>query len=169
MQRRLTSGLAAVLLTTSMALPLASQEITVTPKSRNAQTFVAEVSHALDRELDRIYISPRQNVRGIAQVRFQIDEEGHPVNASLFHRSGGSDVGRVALRAVRGLGAVGQLPSGHPADQIVQANIIFADSTHDLARLKTRLARIEATRMQQVAHSNSRPVLALTISASSRF
>ncbi|MCZ8369636.1 MAG: energy transducer TonB [Porphyrobacter sp.] len=169
MQSKLASGIAAVLLATGIALPLASQEITVTPKSRNAQAFVADVSHALDRELDRIYISPRQNVRGIAQVRFQIDKEGYPVNASLFHRSGGGDVGRIALKAVRGLGDVGQLPSGLPTDQIVQANIIFADSTHDLARLKTQLARIEATRMQQVVHSNSRPVLALTISASSRF
>jgi len=169
MQRILSSGIVAVLLGAGITLPLASQEITVTPGSRDAQAFVTEVSHALDRQLDRIYVSPRQSASGIAQIRFQIDAEGRPVNANLFRRSGDSVVDRVAMRAVQRLGDIGQLPAGYPDDQIVQANIILARSQSDLRQLQKRLHKIEAARVQQVARTNARPVLALTISVNSRF
>lgn len=168
MQRRLFAGMAALVLCTSITVPLASQDITVKPGPRDHQTFVTKVAKDLDRELDRIYLSPRYHPNGIAQVRFQIDDQGRAAGISMYRRSGDRIVDQAAMTAVRHLDDLGPLPAGYPDDQLVQVNIIIAASQPELGRLTRQLEKIEAARMRQAVRSGTRPVLALTVAGSSR-
>ena len=167
MQRRLIAIMAALVLSTALAVPLASQDITVTPGPRGEQAFVAKVSSDLNRELGHVYLSPRDHASGLAMVHFRIGAQGRVTDVKLHHRSGDFTVNRVALAAVRRLDNLGAVPVGYPDDQIMQANIILATSERDLNRLNRQLDKLEAARINQAARSGGHPVLAFTVKAHS--
>ncbi|QIG54020.1 energy transducer TonB [Altererythrobacter sp. BO-6] len=167
MNRTFVSGVALALAGALFPAPLVSQDITVKPGASSTESFVAEVSQELDQELGRIALPAHYFRGGLAQVRFQVDEQGQAENVTLYHRSGDRIVDRAALTAVARLDSIGALPAGYPDDQVIQANIIVAQSEGQLGKLKRQLAQREAARIAEAAHSQSAPVLALTIAANS--
>jgi hypothetical protein len=142
-----------------IAVPLASQEIVVSPRSDAA--FVKEVSQALDAQLDRVRFSPRSSSTGIAKVRFVADEYGRPAKISLYERSGSSDLDRAAKRAVSGLTNLSPLEYGAHDDRVIQANIVVASSEAQMERLMRKLQRDEAARIASAR--SERAVLAMTV------
>lgn len=142
-----------------LAVPLASQEIVVSPRS--GPTFVAEVSKDLDRQLDRVRINPLRNATGISKVRFQAGPDGKAANVKTYKGSGSTELDRVARKAVTQLTSLSPMPYGSERGQVIQANIIVASSEHQLDRLTRQLAREEAARIAR--GPEERKVLALTL------
>ena len=104
MKTLLTSFTAATLAITSFAAFAQTPEIVVQPE-RVSPNVVAEVSADLDRTLDRtlkFYDYSSAN-GGIVQVTFATDENGEPVNADFYRKSGSASLDRIAMRSVRKL------------------------------------------------------------------
>lgn len=152
-------AISAAVTATVMAVPLASQEIVVSPRSDT--TFVADVSQDLNAQLSRIRFDPREEANGIAKVRFQVGEDGRAANIEMYQRSGHTQVDRAAQRAVRGLSSLSPLPFGSEDGQVIQANIIVASSQPQMDRLTRKLVREETARI--ASSPRERAVLALTL------
>jgi len=153
-------AISAAVTATVLAVPLASQEIVVSPRSD--ATFVADVSQDLNEQLRHVrFFDPRADATGIAKVRFQAGEDGRATNVELYQGSGRSQVDRVAEQAVRRLSSLSPMPFGSEEGQIIQANIIVASSQPQLDRLTRRLAREETARI--ASSPRERAVLALTL------
>lgn len=154
--------LASALAVSALAVPVQSQEIVVTSE-RSVDKFVEEVSSDLTRKLGRAYISPRTNPSGFAIVRFECGANGKPENITLYRGSRDREVNRIAQRAVGRLGSLHPLPGDLRDGQLLQANIVIANSEDGYARLAEQLRRSEEARMASAP--GSRPVLAFTAGA----
>ena len=131
-----------------LAEPLSSQSIVVTPEvSREA--FVERVSQDLDKQLERAARLNEPHGNGIAIVRFTRDAEGGADDVRIYRASGKFGIDRIAMRAVNRLDSLDRVPAGTPRNQVYQANIIFARSKQELARLAGQLAAEEAARLAQ--------------------
>ena len=149
----------AALAVTAIAVPLASQEIVVSPRSDT--TFVTEVSRDLDEQLNRIRLAPHWDASGISKVRFQAGPDGKAVHVKTYEGSGNGALDRVARKAVSRLTSLNPMPYGSEQGQVIQANIIVASTHSQLERLSRRLAREEAARIAR--SPDERKVLALTL------
>lgn len=149
----------AAIAASALAVPLASQEIVVSPRSE--QTFVTEVSKDLDKQLNYIRFDPRSGNSGLTKVRFRADSDGKATSIKTYKGSGNTEIDRVARKAVSRLTSLSPMPYGSGRQQVIQANIIVASSDRDLDRLSRRLAREEAARMAQGPEEQQ--VLALTL------
>ncbi|NNC58899.1 MAG: hypothetical protein HKO05_02770 [Erythrobacter sp.] len=145
MKTLLTSFTAATLAITSFAALAQTPEIVVQPE-RVAPTVVAEVSADLDRNLDRtlkFYDYSSAN-GGIVQVTFATDENGEPVDADFYRKSGSAALDRVAMRSVRKLDPIDGLRG---RNQKFLANIIVANSDYEMRELEAELAQSERARI----------------------
>lgn len=142
-----TISLALALSASAASAPLSSQNIVVTPVPSHEE-FVETVTRDLNDQLtSAARLSGDLSGKGITIVRFRRDSEGKPDDVSLIRRSGRSSLDHIALRAVRRLRSLDMVPSGVEDDQIFQANIIFAESKGQLARLSEKLAKEENARL----------------------
>ncbi|MHA6332255.1 energy transducer TonB [Qipengyuania sp. CAU 1752] len=145
MKTLLTSFTAATLAITSFAAFAQTPEILVQPE-RVSPNVVAEVSADLDRTLDRtlkFYDYSSAN-GGIVQVTFATDENGEPVNADFYRKSGSASLDRIAMRSVRKLEPInGQ----RGRNQRFLANIIVATSNVEMRELEAELAQSERARI----------------------
>ncbi|WP_324828617.1 TonB family protein [Qipengyuania zhejiangensis] len=154
-------ALSAAATASIIAVPLASQEIVVSP--RGTTTFVQEVSNDLNQQLERIPMGPRFDSHGIVKIRFRSSEDGRPVDISTYQSSGRNQLDAAARRAVRGLTSLAPLPRGANGANVIQANIIVAQSERQMENYTRRLAREEAARI--ASSPEERAVLALTLGA----
>ena len=151
------SFFAAAMGTALVAVPLSAEQIVV---SRDTEaTFVQEVSRDLDARLQQTNLPVRSSSTGIVKVRFRPGEDGRPMAVSTYQSSGSQALDRVAKRAVAGLSDLTRFPEGMNSSQVVQANIIFANSEAHQQRLARKLAKQEAIRMAQ--SDQERAVLAV--------
>lgn len=157
MQTLFKASLAAALSMAAIAPALAGDEpITVLSQAAYAQ-WQDEVTQSLDRRLVSVERANRATpVAGIVQLRFTLDENGQPQGFQTLTSSGDRATDRVAIGAVRGLTQLGDAPVAGAADKTFQANIIFAKSQAQHARLSQKLAKIESARL---ARSDSAGVI----------
>ena len=146
MNKVLTLALATACSALMLAEPLSSQPITVTPEVSH-QAFIEKVSEDLDRQLERASRFNEPYGNGITIVRFTRDAQGDPENVRLYRKSGKHGLDRVAERAVKGLGSLDRVPAGATDDQVYQANIIFATTERNQARLTEQLIAEETARL----------------------
>ena len=130
--------------------------------SESHVTFVNSVAKSLDRELNRLSLPMQQRfgMSGYARVRFVTGDDGTARNVELYDRRGGSWVETAALRAV---GRMKNLSAAPVPGQLVQANIIFANSDAQADGIERKLQEAEAIRIAS-ARADDPPVLALNFS-----
>lgn len=151
MNKLFALSLATAISVSVLAIPLSSKEapssIVVMPVP-SQEVFVERVSEDLERQLNR-NTGIRNDVsgEGIAIVRFVRDTEGSPAEIRMMRRTGNSGLDRLAIQAVRRLSTLEAVPEGVGPGQIFQANIVFANTDHDFAKLSDQLAREEAARI----------------------
>ena len=156
MNKVFTLALATACSALMLAEPVSSQSIVVTPEVSH-QTFVEKVSEDLDRQLERAARWNEPYGNGIAIVRFTRDAQGEPDDVQIYRKSGKYGLDRIAVRAVKGLETLDRVPAGTMDDQVYQANIIFATTDRNHARLADQLGAEEAARLAQ---GNDRNVFA---------
>ena len=127
--------------------PAIGQElvVTVTPPSE-LEIWSKTVTRDLDRRLTRARISDAQ---GIVQLRFMLDEKGHPENIMLYRSSGDRRTDRAAMNAVRGLKGLEEAPVLNVYNQTFQANIVFATDQRGLEQFMEELRLSEIGRLAQ--------------------
>ena len=135
-----THALALVLTATTFGVlssPAVGQElvVTVTPLTE-MEVWSKTVTRNLDRRLARPEIG---NASGIVQLRFTLDEKGHPENILLFRSSGNHRTDRAAMNAVRGLNRLNEAPVRNVYEQTFQANIVFATDQRGLEQFMEEL------------------------------
>lgn len=139
--------MAAAVLAIAPAAPssLAAQDILVAPQSRAA--YVERVGDTLQTQIDRFPFETWNARSGIAQVRFEVGEDGR-AQAVRTHRTSGDHALDKAARIIASrLEDLAPLPRGSMAGQTIQANIVLASDRHKRDRLLARLAREEASRI----------------------
>lgn len=160
MNKLLISTLAAAASAVVLAQPVLSQtdNIVVTSGSIDEAAFVAKVSQDLDRQLRSASFFDDHAGEGITSVRFTRDENGEPADVTLHRASGTRSLDRIAMRAVSRLRSLDVVPRTVGADQVYQANIIFAGTESSYRKLNNRLAAEETARI--AAGTDKVPVLA---------
>lgn len=162
-----TISLAAASAAIALAAPAAAQQeestIFVQPSSAEAE-YVAHVADQLDRRLARTSFPITQQPAGVVRVRFTTNAEGDPENLTLIGDSGSNLLDRAALRAVRRLSDVSP-DFADGADRQIQANIVFANSDRQAARMAAQLHEEEAMRIAAARARGEAPVIALTLGA----
>ncbi|MFA6031510.1 MAG: TonB family protein [Myxococcota bacterium] len=157
MNKLAITALSAAATALVLAVPVASQEIVVSLRSNSS--YVAEVSKDLDARLAGLYFDPHWDVHGIAKVRFQVGPDGRAINVVTYEGSGNGRLDAAARHVVHRLTSLAPMPVGIGSAQVIQANIIVADSQWQMARLTRKLARDEAARI--ASSPRERAVLAL--------
>ncbi|MFL0354910.1 energy transducer TonB [Erythrobacter sp. GH1-10] len=108
----------------------------------------AETTQDLSRYLRGGPVSSRARPNNaIVQVSFSVDEEGKPENVALFQSGGNWAANHMALRAVRRLKNLSEVPVSNPREVEFLANIIFADTDDHYERLSARLEQSESERI----------------------
>lgn len=148
-----TRALALVLTATTFGVlssPAVGQElvVTVTPPTEMG-VWSKTVTRNLDRRLVRSGIG---YASGIVQLRFTLDEEGHPENILLYRSSGNRHTDRVAINAVRGLNRLNESPVPNVYEQTFQANIVFAMEQHEYEQFTEELRLSE---IERLAHATT--------------
>lgn len=158
MNKLISFTLATAVSAALLAQPVLSQNIVVTPAISHEQ-FVETVSKDLDRKLKAAtYGRNAPRGEGITIVRFSRDASGDTADVSLYRASGNRRLDRAAMRAVGRLTSLDRVPSGVEADQIYQANIVFASDRIAARHLQDQLATEEAARI--AAGADERKVFA---------
>lgn len=146
------------------ALPLAApasagDDILVTSTSA-MQEWQQEVTRDLDQRLLLAEkFTSRRPQSGIVQIRFELDENGKPVNLDTVYNSSGVSGERTASWAVRRLSNLDEVPVANASGARFQANIIYAESPQQKAEY---LAELRETRNTRFAASDGEaPVIQL--------
>lgn len=147
-----TRALALVLTATTFGVfnsPAVGQElvVAVTPPTE-MEVWSKTVTRNLDRRLARPGIG---STSGIVQLRFTLDEEGHPENILLFRSSGNRRTDRAAMDAVRYLNGLNEAPVRNVYEQTFQANIVFATDQPELEQFTEELRLSEIERLAQAS------------------
>ncbi len=162
--KTILASVAAVILLTGTAPSLAKQEPILVDAALPTAQWASEVTRDLDRELLRIRPSARTGLpNGLVQVRFEV-QDGKPVNVQMHRRSGDSWLDRQAVRSIERLDNVPDVPGASAYPQVVQANIITANSDRAYRELSDRLTVMEQARM--ASSGPDRTVIALTAGTS---
>ncbi|WP_340588527.1 energy transducer TonB [Erythrobacter alti] len=155
----------------ALSAPLAAQDqdssILVQPSSETTE-YVARVAEQLDQNLARAHIPFRSHDNGVVRVRFTANGAGEAEDVEIVGRSRSRDLDRAALWAVNRLSDISPDFAGHSEGQLIQANIIFANTERQAERIARRVAREDAAQMALARQRGEPPVLALTISGSAR-
>ncbi|MBO6608950.1 hypothetical protein [Altererythrobacter sp.] len=162
MKNSISHVIAVTLAGAIVAGPVFAQDIIVEPKRTTIDSFVEEVSHDLDDELRRARFDPISLYGGVAQVRFNVDEDGNPTDVRLYKRARDRQVNRVAMRAINRLEGINLASIGYPEDTVIQANVVISTSRDQAAQLLKKLERDEQARLA-AAQPNDRVVLALMV------
>ncbi len=162
MKYSMSKKIAAIFVGSLMVVPALSQNIIVEPKRTTVDTFVEEVSHDLDDELRRARVDPISLYGGVAQLRFNVDDEGNPTNVQLYKKVGDRQVNRVAIHAINRLEGINLASIGYPEDTVIQANVVISTSRDQTAQLLKKLQREEQARLA-AAQPEDRIVLALMV------
>ena len=156
----------------TLSAPLAAQDrdqdeetILVQPISEEVR-YAEEVGRQLDRNLARHSFGIRRYDVGIVRVQFVANGAGVAENLTLIGDSGSSRLDRAALRAIGWLNDISPDHVTSSDSQVIQANIIFANSERQERSMFRQLAREESARMALARERGDPPVLALTLGAS---
>ncbi|BDI60042.1 TonB family protein [Qipengyuania nanhaisediminis] len=124
-----------------------SDDIVVTVKSELAQ-WQADTGRALDRALAR---NPFERTSkpgsGVVQVTFTLGADGKPTDIALYDSSADFTAERSAMRAVRRLGDLSDVPVRNAQGAQFLANIVFADSVAEHDALIASLEQSERARL----------------------
>ncbi|WP_052768859.1 TonB family protein [Aurantiacibacter marinus] len=159
----------------ALSAPLAAQDrsqdqdnILVQPTSEDAR-FATRLSRQLDTNLSRYSFPLRLDPTGIVRVRFIANGAGVAENMTIVGESGSNQLDRAALWAVRRLDNISPPHmAGFSEGRVIQANIVFAQSERQAARLFAQLEREETARMALARERGDAPVLALTLATATR-
>lgn len=151
-------AIGAALLLAVPAGTMASDEgddIIVSPKSAMEQWQQGVTS-----ELNRALVGGGVRHRGepnnaIVQVTFSLGDDGKPDNVQLYNTEGNFVAERMAVRAVRRLNSIDEVPVQNPQDTQFLANIIFADNDRIHDRLEQRLEQSEAARIASTGEART--------------
>jgi hypothetical protein len=136
----------------------------VVSSGRSVDNFVEDVSHDLDRQINRRSLrSYQMQETGVAQVLFECGPDGKPTNITMYNKSG-PGIGRLARRAVSGIRSLHPLPKGVTNDQLYLANIIIANDPRQFDKLSNELNQREEQRI--AAAKGDRKIFAFTLSKS---
>jgi predicted lipoprotein len=112
------------------------------------EQWKAETSRDLDRQLARAPTFRNAQINNaIVQVTFSAGEDGRPTDVELYRSDGNWAANKIALRAVGRLHNLDEVPVVYPQDAQFIANIIFATSDRNYARLSDKLEKSEQERM----------------------
>lgn len=113
------------------------------------QQWASAVSRDIDSRLDYpSYFGREGTPSGIVSVRFNCSGDGTASNVSVTRPSGDRRLDRAATYAVSHLKSLHPMPGVLATNQLVQANIFFAESEQQLAQQTDQLRR---ERVQAVA------------------
>ncbi len=161
MKKLLFAAFATSLTLMPGGLQAQDDDIVVT-SARSVERFVQDVSHDLDRELNRRNRTNYQlSGTGIVQISFECGPDGKPTNVAYYRKDDNADVNRLARRAVSKIRSMHPLPRGITDDQTFLANIIMADDPVQFEQLSGELYRSEKTRI--AASNGSRKVFAFNL------
>lgn len=161
---------------TGMALsaPLAAQDVSqdednilVQPTSAEAR-YAARVSSQLDRNLSHYRFTSDTHPTGIVRVQFRANGAGVAEDMTLIGESGSRRLDRAAMWAIGRLTEISPDFAEHSDGRLVQANIVFANSEREGARLFRQLGREETARIALAQERGDAPVLALTLGGGAR-
>lgn len=150
----LTKLAAATALAAACALPLAapasagekSEDIVVSPAAM--EEWQADTTQHLNRGLVFNPTSAKfRPENGIVQVSFTLGADGKADNIELYDSSSNRVAERIAMRAVRKLRNLDEVPVSNPQDAKFLANLIFADNVKIKSKLKAKLAAKERARI----------------------
>lgn len=116
--------------------------------SGQMQQWQAETTRDLNRALERNPFE-RSNVpgSGIVQVSFTLAADGTPEDLAIYDSSADYSAERSAMRAVRRLGDLSDVPVSNSQGAQFLANIIFADSKAEHDDLAAQLETSERARL----------------------
>lgn len=159
----------------ALSAPLAAQDrsqdednILVQPISAD-ERYAAQVAQKLDTNLSRYSFPLRSAPTGIVRVQFVANGAGDAEDMTVIGESGSNQLDRAALWAIGRLDNI--VPPGvaeYADGRVIQANIVFAHSERQAARLLHRLEQEESARMALAQSRGEPPVLALTVGAGAR-
>jgi hypothetical protein len=101
----------------------------------------------LNRALGRPPSARARPGNAIVQVTFVLDENGMARDLEFYNREGNRHAKSMAVRAIKRLKNLGNVPVAAPQDARFMANIIFADDRAKLESLSERLETMEAERL----------------------
>lgn len=144
MQTLIKTTLAAALSIAAISPALADEQQIVVHSQSAMEEWQESVTHSLDR---RLLTAKRQTrftpTSGIVQLRFTLDADGAPQEFDFVSSTGDKRTDRIAKRAVSRLTQLDEAPVNNASAQTYQANIIFADSVEEHAKLAKKLAKKE--------------------------
>lgn len=124
-----------------------SDDIVVSPSAAMVQ-WQEDTTTDLNRALSHGGVRYRgEPNNAIVQITFSLGDDGKADNVRLHNDEGNYFARRIAVRAVKRLRDLDQVPVANPQDAKFLANIIFANSDNDLGRLEERLAKMERARL----------------------
>ncbi|QFT76633.1 hypothetical protein [Erythrobacter sp. THAF29] len=124
-----------------------SDDIIVSPSAAMEQ-WQQDTTRDLNRALSTGGVRYRgEPDNAIVQVAFSLSEDGKADDVRLYNDEGNWVAQRTALRAVKRLKDLGEVPVENPQGAQFLANIIFADNERAHERLEARLAQWERARI----------------------
>lgn len=124
-----------------------SDDIVVSP-SAAMQQWQAETTQDLNQALRGGGVRYRgEPNNAIVQITFDLGEDGKAENVQLHNGEGNYFARKIAIRAVKRLDGLDKVPVSDPQDAQFLANIIFANSKDQMARLEERLEDMERARL----------------------
>ena len=129
----------------SGALLAQGQTIVVTSPRDAVTQWAAAVSRDLDSALKYPRFMGRQRpATGIVSVRFNCSDDGRADNVVVTRHSGSRVLDRAAIQAISQIRSLHPIPGELATNQLVQANIYFAEDESDLQQQKAQLRRERA-------------------------
>ena len=155
----LASRLAAAIVLLAVPLgasaSMADDQDIVVRSDKALEEWKAEITSDLDKSLrhpslNRRGMLPRES---IVQVAFTLDAEGDADDVRIYSTDGNSAANHIAVRAVKRLRNLDEVPVTNPQETKFLANIIFANSERSFERLSERL---QASERQRIAAEGSK-------------
>lgn len=144
-----TLAAASALAAASLTVPAtAGDEPILVQPTAAMEDWTETTERALDKRLiDAVWLSRINPTSGIVQLRFSLNDDGRANDIEVYRSSGQRRTDRVAMRAVRSLANLDEVPVDNPRAQTFQANIIFANTLQEHQALTEELAKVEAKRL----------------------
>lgn len=143
----ITAAFGAAIMISAPHAIAGEEQIVVAPSEAMAE-WSADVTRSLNHRLQHTEALRRGTpVSSIVQLRFTLDENGRATDFTTHRSSGHRVTDRIAMRAVRGLDNLDQVPVSDTDGRVFQANIIFASDVFEHAKLASKLEQIERTRL----------------------
>ncbi|MBX7494898.1 hypothetical protein K3172_03380 [Qipengyuania sp. 6B39] len=152
-------AISAAVTASVLAVPIASQEIVVSPRAATA--FAQTVEADLGVQLQRVHFVAPSGITGFTSVRFQCGPDGKARNIATFGGTGSRRIDQLGRRAVARLTSLTPQSYGIDEGQLIQANIIVAPNDKQMKRMRDKLERAEADRLARSPREKA--VLALTM------